>query len=91
MFDRVENIVRKGEIAYTSNISFSRNVIKRLLSKIRQKSVIVWEWVKDIFFNSVWYPGKLLSFWWFLTPLAESQRAIVMALCPLSVCPWVGP
>ena len=31
-FDRVENIVEKGEIACTSNFSFSRNVFKRLLS-----------------------------------------------------------
>ena len=32
VFDRVENIVGKGEIACTSNFSFSHNVFKRLLS-----------------------------------------------------------
>ena len=32
VFDRVENIVRKGEIACTSNFSFSHDVFKRLLS-----------------------------------------------------------
>ena len=32
VFDRVENIVGKGEIACTSNFSFSYNVFKRLLS-----------------------------------------------------------
>ena len=37
VFDRVENIVGKGEIACTSNFSFSHNVFKRLLSQKRQK------------------------------------------------------
>ena len=32
VFDKVENIVGKGEIACTSNFSFSHNVLKRLLS-----------------------------------------------------------
>ena len=35
--DRVENIVGKGEIACTSNFSFSHNVFKRLLSQRHQK------------------------------------------------------
>ena len=33
VFDRVENIVGKGEIACTSNFSFSHNVFKRILSQ----------------------------------------------------------
>ena len=37
VFDRVENIVGKGEIACTSNFSFSHNVFKRLVSQKRQK------------------------------------------------------
>ena len=37
VFDRVENIVGKGEIACTSNFSFSHNVFKKLLSLSRQK------------------------------------------------------
>ena len=37
IFDRVENIVGKGEIACTSHFSFSHNVFKRLLSQARQK------------------------------------------------------
>ena len=37
MFDRIENIVGKGEIACTSNFSFSHNVFKRLLSQTREK------------------------------------------------------
>ena len=37
VFDRVENIVGKGEIACTSNFSFSNNVFKRLPSQILQK------------------------------------------------------
>ena len=37
VFDRVENIVEKGEIACTSNFSFSHNVFKRLLSQRHQK------------------------------------------------------
>ena len=37
IFDRVENIVGKGEIACISNFSFSHNVFKRLLSQRRQK------------------------------------------------------
>ena len=37
VFDRVENIVGKGEIACTSNFSFSHNVFKRLLFQRRLK------------------------------------------------------
>ena len=37
IFDRVENIVGKGEMACTSNFSFSHNVLKSLLSQTRQK------------------------------------------------------
>ena len=37
VFDRVENVVGKGEIACTSNFSFSLNVFKRLLSQTCQK------------------------------------------------------
>ena len=37
VFDRVENIVRKGEISCKSNFSFSHNVFKRLLSQAYQK------------------------------------------------------
>ena len=37
VFDRVENIVGKGEIACTSNFSFSHNVFKRILCQTRQK------------------------------------------------------
>ena len=37
VFDRVENIVGKGKIACTSNVSFSHNVFKRLLSQTGQK------------------------------------------------------
>ena len=33
VFDRVENIVGKGEIGCTSNLSFSHYVFKRLLSQ----------------------------------------------------------
>ena len=36
VFDRVQNIVGKGEIACTSNFSFSHNVFKMLLSQTRQ-------------------------------------------------------
>ena len=36
VFDRVEKIVGKGEIAWASNFSFSHNVVKRLLSQTRQ-------------------------------------------------------
>ena len=38
VFDRVENIVGKGEIACTSNFSFSHDVFKRLLSLTCQKA-----------------------------------------------------
>ena len=36
VFDRVENIVGKGEIACTSNFPFSHNVLKWLLSQTRE-------------------------------------------------------
>ena len=42
VFDRVENIVRKGEIACTSNFSFPNNVFERLLSQTRQKVSLCW-------------------------------------------------
>ena len=42
VFDRVENIVGKGEIACTSNFSFSHNVFKRLLSQTHQKVSSCW-------------------------------------------------
>ena len=37
VFDKVENIVGKGEIACISNFSFSHDVFKRLLSQSHQK------------------------------------------------------
>ena len=37
VFDRVEKIVGKGEIACASNFFFSHSVFKRLLSQTRQK------------------------------------------------------
>ena len=43
VFDRVENIVRKGEITCTSNSSFSHNVFKRLPPKSRQKVLLCWK------------------------------------------------
>ena len=48
VFDRVENTVGKGEIACTSNFSFSHNVFKRFLFLDGSKGVIVWEWVKKL-------------------------------------------
>ena len=40
IFDKVENIVGKGEIACTSNFSFSHNVFKRLLTQTRQNVLL---------------------------------------------------
>ena len=40
VFDRVENIMGKGEIACTSNFSFSHNVFKKLLSQRHQKVLL---------------------------------------------------
>ena len=37
VFDRVENIVGKGEIAFTSNFFFAHNAFKGLLSQTHQK------------------------------------------------------
>ena len=37
VFDSEENIVGKGQIACTSNLSFSNNIFKRLLSQTHQK------------------------------------------------------
>ena len=47
VFDRVENIVGKGEIAGTSNFSFSHNVFKRLLSRTRQKVLLCGNGLND--------------------------------------------
>ena len=46
VLDRVENIVGKGEIACSSNFSFSNKVFKKLIPLDASKGVIVWEWVK---------------------------------------------
>ena len=48
VFERVENIVGKGEIACTSNFFFSHNVFKRLLSQTRQKVSLCRNGLKDI-------------------------------------------
>ena len=48
VFDRVENIVGKGESACTSNFSFSHNVFKKLLSKRRQKVSLCANGLKEI-------------------------------------------
>ena len=45
VFDSVENILGKGEIACTSNFSFSHNVFKRVSFPDPSKGVIVWELV----------------------------------------------
>ena len=52
VFDRVENIVGKGEIASTSNFSFfpqcfQEDSLLKTLWDIVSKGVIVWEWVKS--------------------------------------------
>ena len=47
VFDRLENIVGKGEIACTSNFSFSHNFFQKISFPDPPKGVIVWEWVKD--------------------------------------------
>ena len=49
VFDRVENIVGKGEIACTRNFSYSQNDSKRLSSQQRPKMSLLWEWVKRVF------------------------------------------
>ena len=49
VFERVENIVGKGEIACTSNFSFSHNVFKRLLSQRYQKVSLSGNRLKEVF------------------------------------------
>ena len=79
VFDRVENIVGKGEIACTSNFSFSHNVFQKASFPDTSKGVIEWEWVKlkmdinETFFrtqcwaSSVNNPRESLIVW-YLTP-----------------------
>ena len=43
--DSEENTVGKGEIACTSNFSFSHNVFRKASFPHGSKGVIVWEWV----------------------------------------------
>ena len=64
VFDTVENIVGKGEIACTSNFFFSRNVFKRLLSQTRQKVLLCGNGL--LLFSTVFqlypcFPGVLLT------------------------------
>ena len=51
VFDRVKNIVGKGEIACTNNFSFSHNVFKRLLSQTRQKGSLCGNGFKYVYFS----------------------------------------
>ena len=55
VFDRVENIVEKGEIVCTSNFSFSHNVFKRLLPQRRQKVSLCGNELNFVF----WYHEKV--------------------------------
>ena len=56
VFDRVENIMGKGEIACISNFSFSHNVFKRLLSQTHQKVSLCWNGLKLMLSNSLhWF------------------------------------
>ena len=45
VFDKVENIVRKGEIACTSNFSFSPQCFHKASFPDPSKGVTEWEWV----------------------------------------------
>ena len=46
VFDRVKNIVQKGEIACTSNFSFSPQCFQKASFLDVSKGVLVWELVK---------------------------------------------
>ena len=48
VFDRVENIVGKGEIACTSNFSFYPQCFQKASFPEASKGVIVWEWLKVV-------------------------------------------
>ena len=52
-FDRVENIVGKGEIACISNFSISHNVFIRLLSQSRQMVSLCGNGLRR---NNMWVP-----------------------------------
>ena len=62
VFDRAKNIVGKGEIACTSNFSFSQNIFKRLLSQTRQKVSLCGNGLKT-FFVSVQMYDNLIGGW----------------------------
>ena len=62
VFDRVEDIVGKGEIACTSNFSFSHNVFQKASSLDASKGVIEWEWVKLHFFTHHISKHRLLKY-----------------------------
>ena len=53
VFDRVENIVGKGEIACTSNFSFFHNVFKRLVSQGRQKVPLCGNGLSGLYLRSL--------------------------------------
>ena len=61
VFDRVENIVGKGEIACTSNFSFSHNAFKKASFPGPSKGVIMWEWV-SLSETIILYSSKLKDF-----------------------------
>ena len=54
VFDRVKNIVGKGEIACTSNFSFSHNVFK-MFSQTRQKVSLRGKRLKHVYKNHIEY------------------------------------
>ena len=62
VFDGVENIVGKGEIACTSNFSFSHDVFQKASFQNASKGVIVWEWVKRyLWFSWLFYKMDIMD------------------------------
>ena len=62
VFNRGENIVGKGEIACTSNFSFSHNVFKRLSFPDQSKGVVLWEWVSHFLKRQILDSSNLKEF-----------------------------
>ena len=63
VFDRVENIVGKGEIACISNFSFSNNVIKRTFSQRRQKVSLCGNGLKCMNHTDSYAPSAVRAFY----------------------------
>ena len=87
VFDRVENIVAKGEIACTSNFYFSHNVFKRLLFQTRPKvslcgnGLTKYRFLNVFAWNLLIEPGEILKITAAVLYVVRRKAAVLVWNC----------